>query len=414
MRDGECKTPPSSPCRKPLMVSAATSPPGFTTLVLLTGLSVLTLNMFLPSLPAIASDLEATYALASLSISGYLAMTAILQLIIGPLSDRCGRRPVLLICMALFTLASLGCMLATNIWTFFTFRVVQGAVIAGYTLSLAVIRDTTSPQRAASLIGYVSMAMAAAPMIGPMIGGVLDELFGWRASFLTLIILGAVALAVCWSDLGETNRSPSGTLMAQIGTYPDLVRSKRFWGYALCMTFSTGAFYSFLAGAPLVAETFFDMPPSLLGFYMGTITAGFMLGSFLAGRYAQYYTLATMMIAGRILACVGLTAGLALHAAGTVNVASFFGATVFLGFDNGLTIPSSNAGALSVLPHLTGSAAGLAGALAVSGGALLMTITSSILTEQNAAYAELGMMLLCAFVGLIAALHVRRLDQNDA
>ncbi|MGI9487394.1 MAG: multidrug effflux MFS transporter [Geminicoccaceae bacterium] len=396
------------------MVSAATSPPGFTTLVLLTGLSVLTLNMFLPSLPAIASDLEATYALASLSISGYLAMTAILQLIIGPLSDRCGRRPVLLICMALFTLASLGCMLATNIWTFFTFRVVQGAVIAGYTLSLAVIRDTTSPQRAASLIGYVSMAMAAAPMIGPMIGGVLDELFGWRASFLTLIILGAVALAVCWSDLGETNRSPSGTLMAQIGTYPDLVRSKRFWGYALCMTFSTGAFYSFLAGAPLVAETFFDMPPSLLGFYMGTITAGFMLGSFLAGRYAQYYTLATMMIAGRILACVGLTAGLALHAAGTVNVASFFGATVFLGFGNGLTIPSSNAGALSVLPHLTGSAAGLAGALAVSGGALLMTITSSILTEQNAAYAELGMMLLCAFVGLIAALHVRRLDQNDA
>ncbi len=396
------------------MISAATSPPRFATLVLLTGLSVLTLNMFLPSLPSIAADLEAVYTLVSLSVSGYLAMTAALQLIIGPLSDRFGRRPVLLACVALFTLASLGCAMATNIWAFLAFRILQGAVIAGYTLSLAVIRDTMSPQRAAGLIGYVSMAMAVAPMIGPMIGGALDELFGWRASFVTLFVLGAVALAACWYDLGETNRSPSDTLMTQIGTYPELVRSKRFWGYALCMTFSTGAFYSFLAGAPLVAETLFAMPPSVLGFYMGTITAGFMLGSFLAGRYAQRYALTTMMIAGRISACVGLTAGLALYAAGFVNVASFFGATVFLGFGNGLTIPSSNAGALSVVPHLTGSASGLSGALTVGGGALLMTITGTILTERNAAYAVLGMMLLCAFIGLIAALYVRQMDRNEA
>ncbi len=396
------------------MVSAATSPPRFATLVLLTGLSVLTLNMFLPSLPSIAADLEAVYTLVSLSVSGYLAMTAALQLIIGPLSDRFGRRPVLLVCVALFTLASLGCAMATNIWVFLGFRVLQGAVIAGYTLSLAVIRDTMSPQRAAGLIGYVSMAMAVAPMIGPMIGGALDELFGWRASFVTLFVLGAVALAACWHDLGETNRSPSDTLMTQIGTYPELVRSKRFWGYALCMTFSTGAFYSFLAGAPLVAETFFEMPPSVLGFYMGTITAGFMLGSLLAGRYAQRYALTTMMIAGRVSACVGLTAGLALYTAGFVNVASFFGATIFLGFGNGLTIPSSNAGALSALPNLTGSASGLSGALTVGGGALLMTITSTILTERNAAYAVLGMMLLCAFIGLIAALYVRQMDRNEA
>ncbi len=396
------------------MVSAATSPPRFATLVLLTGLSVLTLNMFLPSLPGIAADLGADYTLVSLSISGYLAMTAVLQLIIGPLSDRFGRRPVLLACVVLFTLASLGCTLATNIWAFLTFRVFQGAIIAGYTLSLAVIRDTMSPQRAAGLIGYVSTAMAVAPMIGPMIGGALEELFGWRASFVTLFVLGAVALAACWYDLGETNRSPSDTLMAQIGTYPELVRSKRFWGYALCVAFSTGAFYSFLAGAPLVAEALFDMPPSMLGFYMGTITAGFMLGSLLAGRYAQRCALSTMMIAGRISACVGLTAGLALYTVGIVNVASFFGATVFLGFGNGLTIPSSNAGALSVVPHLTGSAAGLSGALTVGGGALLMTITGTILTEQNAAYAVLGMMLFCAFIGLIAALYVRQIDRNEA
>lgn len=396
------------------MITAATSPPNFATLVLLTGLSVLTLNMFLPSLPNIATNLEADYMLVSLSISGYLGMTAILQLFIGPLSDRFGRRPVLLACMALFTLASLGCALATSIWVFLAFRVFQGAVISGYTLSLAVIRDTMSTQRAASLIGYVSMAMAVAPMVGPMIGGALDELFGWRASFVALVVLGAVAFAACWSDLGETNRSLSDTLMAQIKTYPELFHSRHFWGYALCMAFSTGAFYSFLAGAPLVAETLFDMSPSVLGFYMGTITAGFTLGSFLSGRYAQRYALTTMMITGRVLACVGLTAGLALYMAGIVNVVSFFGATVFLGIGNGLTMPSSNAGALSVLPHLTGSASGLSGALTVGGGALLMTSTGAVLTKQNAAYTVLGMMLLCAFIGLIAALFIRQIDRNEA
>ena len=395
------------------MISAAKSPPRFAALVLLTGLSVLTLNMFLPSLPSIALDLEATYTIVSLSISGHLAMTAGLQLIIGPLSDRFGRRPVLLVSMALFTLASLGCALATNVWVFLAFRILQGAIIAGYTLSLAMIRDVMSPQRAAGLIGYVSTVMAVAPMIGPMIGGVLDEFFGWRSSFVTLFALGTIALATCWYSLGETNRTPSDTLIAQIRTYPELLRSKRFWGYALCMTFSTGAFYSFLAGAPLVAEAFFDMPPSLLGFYMGTITAGFMLGSFLAGRYAQRYALSTMMIAGRLSACVGLIVGLALHAAGIVNTVSFFGSTVFLGLGNGLTIPSSNAGVLSAVPHLTGTAAGLSGALTVGGGALLMTMTGALLTERNAASVVLSMMLLCAFAGLIAAFYVRQLDRNE-
>lgn len=115
--------------------------------MLLTGLSVLALNMFLPSLPNIVDSLDADYALVSLSIAGYLAMTAGLQLFIGPLSDRFGRRPVLLASIALFIVASAGCALATNIWVFLAFRVLQGAIISGYTLSLAVIRDIAAPQK---------------------------------------------------------------------------------------------------------------------------------------------------------------------------------------------------------------------------------------------------------------------------
>ncbi len=396
-----------------MMISAADSPPRMFTLVLLTGLSVLSLNMFLPSLSNIAEEFHTDYALVALSIAGYLGITAVLQLIMGPLSDLLGRRPVLLVGLVIFILASLGCALAANIWGFLFFRMLQGVIISGWVLSLAVIRDMVPAQEAASQIGYVTMAMAVAPMLGPVLGGVLDELFGWRASFLAFFGFGVVVLGLCWVDLGETNRVPSGTLMKQSPSYPSLFRSRRFWGYALCMAFSTGAFYSFLAGAPLVAETVLALPPATLGFYLGTITAGFLLGSFLSGRYAKRYPLTTMMISGRIVACSGLIGGLLLFLTGFVNAISLFGATVFVGVGNGLTMPSSSAGAMSVRPELAGSASGLAGALTVGGGAVLTSITGVILTEENGAYQLLGMMLFCSLMALVAALYVLRIDRGE-
>ncbi len=132
------------------MIAAATTPPKLSTLVLLTALSVLSLNMFLPSLSNMVEDLETDYALVSLSIAGYLAITSFLQLIMGPLSDRFGRRPVLLAGLVIFSFASLVCALATNIWVFLAFRLLQGAVISGAALSRAVIRDIAPEQEAAS------------------------------------------------------------------------------------------------------------------------------------------------------------------------------------------------------------------------------------------------------------------------
>ena len=394
------------------MIFAATSPPRFFTLVLLTGLTTLSLNMFLPSLPNIAGEFGADYALVSMSVSGYLAVTALLQLILGPLSDHLGRRPVLLAGLAVFVASSLICAVSDNIWVFLTFRLLQGAIISGYAISMAVIRDMVSERKAASLMGYVAMAMAVAPMLGPMLGGALDEFFGWRASFYAYFLVGCVVLTLCWVDLGETNASPSPTLLHQVRAYPELLRSRRFWGYALCMAFSTGAFYSFLAGAPLVAETLFAVSPAVLGFYLGTITAGFAFGSFLSGRFARRYSLTTMMIAGRIAACAGLVAGLVLFHAGIVHVATLFGATIFVGLGNGITMPSSNAGALSVRPHLAGSASGLSGALTVGGGALMTFATGSVLTAQNGVYVLFSMMLFASSTALLAALDVRRCDRQ--
>ena len=395
------------------MQQATVIPPRFITLVLLSGLSVLSVNMFLPSLSNIAAEFETNYALVNLSIAGYAATTAVLQLIMGPLSDRYGRRPVILTGLVIFCLASFGCWLAPDIETFLFFRMMQAAIISGHSVSLAVIRDTSGTQKAASQMGYIAMAWAIAPMLGPVFGGALDELFGWRASFWAFLCFGVIVLGLCWLDLRETNTNRSETLMKQFRTYPELFRSRRFWGYALCKAFSTGAFYAFLGGAPLVATVIFDIAPATLGFYIGSITAGFVLGSFLAGRFSARYGLTTMMIAGRLVACSGLILGLVFLFAGVVHEVTLFGACIFVGIGNGITLPSSSSGAMSVRPNLAGSASGLSGALMVSVGAVMSAITGAILTTEYAAFQMLGMMLLPSVLGLVAALYVVWVDKHD-
>ncbi|WP_340115234.1 Bcr/CflA family efflux MFS transporter [Pelagibius sp. 7325] len=396
------------------MLRPAATPPHLATLILLSALAVLSLNMFLPSLAHIAGDFGADYGLVNLSIAGYAGMTALLQLVMGPLSDRFGRRPVILAALAIFILASLGCAFATDVWTFLACRLLQAAIIAGYSVSLAVIRDTAEAEKAASLMGYVAMGWAVAPMLGPLFGGALEEFFGWRASFWAFTGFGVAVLALVWTDLGETNRAPAATFAAQLRSYPELFGSRRFWGYSACMAFSVGSFYIYLGCAPLVAAHLFQMSPAALGVAIGSSTAGFMLGNFLSGRFAARRSLTAMMIAGRLVASAGLAAGLVLLALDIVHVATIFGPAVFMGIGNGLTFPSANAGAMSVRPTLTGSAAGLAGALTVAGGALLAALAGAILTEADAAAIMLAMMLLASLAGLGAALYVRRVDRREA
>jgi len=396
------------------MNAATRSSPRVLTLILLAALSTLSLNMFLPSLTNIARDFDADYALASLSIAGYLAITAVMQLVIGPMSDRFGRRPVLLCGLSVFVVGSLGCLLANDIYIFLMFRALQATVISGWVLSMAMIRDTRDEGESASLIGYVAMSMAIAPMLGPMIGGLLDELFGWRASFVLYGFMGLALLLLCWLDLDETNHSPSATFAVQFQAYPELLGSRRFWGFALCAMFSTGAFYVFLAGVPLVAARQFSISPGVLGFYMGTITAGFAAGSFVAGRYSQRYPRTTMMITGRSIAVVGLSMGLILFLAGYAHGVTLFFATVFVGVANGVSMPSVNSGAISIRPGLAGSAAGLMGASAVTAGALLTTLTGFLLETGDAAIRLLGALLTCSLLALAAAIYVRFIDRREA
>ncbi len=148
-----------------------TTPPHIFTLSFVAAMAAMSLNVFLPSLPGMAVYFDADYHVVQLSVALYLLVNALMQIVVGPLSDRFGRRPVLIYGFALYILATLGCILAPNVTIFLAFRMMQATVVVGMVLSRAAIRDMVADAQAASLIGYVTMGIAIVPMIGPSIGG---------------------------------------------------------------------------------------------------------------------------------------------------------------------------------------------------------------------------------------------------
>ena len=228
------------------------TPPKLLTLILLTGLSVLATNMFLPSLKPISEEFGVSMATASLSLGVYLAITAVLQLIMGPLSDLIGRRPVVMLGLAIFSVASMGCLFSSNYTVFLGFRILQGAVASGMILSRAIVRDTTSGAETVRVLGVIGTAMALAPMLGPVLGGVLDQAFGWRANFVAYTIFGVLMFWICLRDLHETNIAPSSSFWVQFRTYPTLLKSGRFWAWTLCLSSGIGGFICLFQAFPVL------------------------------------------------------------------------------------------------------------------------------------------------------------------
>jgi len=370
-----------------------TTPPHIMTLVLLAGLSALSMNVFLPSLPNMTAYFHTDYALMQLSVSLYLALTGVLQLVIGPLSDRYGRRPVVLGGMIIFVAATVGCLFARDITTFLVFRMTQTTIATGMVLSRAIVRDMVPADKSASMIGYVTMGMAVVPMAAPALGGYLDELLGWQANFSILLIMGLLVLAIAWLDLGETNQHQSSSFMAQLGDYPELFASQRFWGYALTAAFASGSFFAFLGGAPFVATHFFGLSAAGLGLYFGIVSLGYIVGNFLSGRYSTRLGINRMILTGTLVTLTGLVLSFTFIRLGATHPLSFFGFMLTVGLGNGMVLPNSNAGMLSVRPHLAGSASGLGGAIMLGGGASLAAITGAVLTPGSGPYPLLYLMI---------------------
>ena len=383
------------------------TPPHILTLILLASISALTMNIFLPSLPNIASELNSSTSILGLSVGIYLASSAVLQLIIGPFSDQFGRRPLILWSLIIFCISTLATVFVTNTAQFLILRIFQAISASCMVLARAIVRDTTeSIEKAGSKIAYVTMGMALVPMVGPAIGGLLDYQYGWEASFWLLFILGLVILIISFFDVGETLSDHNQSFLEQISTYPSLLRSKRFWGYCLSSAFVSGAFFSYLGGAPFVGNEVFGLEPKDLGFWFGAPAIGYVLGNFLSGRFSTKIGLDKMIFLGVTTALFGVSISMTISLLDHGSVLSFFGLMTLVGLGNGMSIPNATAAMMSINPKLAGTAAGLGSAIMIGGGAGLSAIANFILIPGSSEIPLIMLMWTSVFCGLCSVAYV--------
>ncbi|MEW2913725.1 multidrug effflux MFS transporter [Leisingera sp. JC11] len=382
------------------------TPPRIFTLILLAGLSALGMNLHLPSLAGMAEYYAVDYRVMQLSVALYLAGNAVVQIFVGPISDQMGRRPVILGSIVLFLLATLGCIYAPTAELFLMFRVAQTAVAATMVLSRAAVRDMYDTNEAASMIGYVTMGMAVVPMIGPAIGGFLDQWMGWTANFWLLFLVGAATLLITFTDFGETAHKSGKTLVAQFREYPELLSSPRFWGYSLSSGLASGAFFAYLGGAPFVGTEVYGLSTAELGVWFSAPAVGYFAGNFVSGRYSTRLGVNRMVLWGCIINGGGVLLSLLIAMASADSVITFFGLMCFVGLGNGMAIPNATAGAISVRPHLAGTASGLSGAIMIGAGAALSAFAGMLLVPGSTAVPLLAIMFGTAMCGLVAILLV--------
>lgn len=381
------------------------SPPHILTLVVITAVSTLTINVFLPSLPGMARHFAVDYAVIQLTVSVYLVSTALLQLGIGPAADRFGRRPVMLVCLAIFVVGSLIATFAPTIEVLLGARILQSFSVAGMVLARVIVRDTVASDEAASRIGYVTMGMALVPMIAPMIGGVLDEIHGWQAPFALMLAFGVIAFLMVVFDLGETNPSAPAGMLTQLRAYPALFGSLAFWSYTLTAAFTAGSFFTLVGAGPIVATDVLGLRPSEYGLYFGIVSLGYVLGNFVSGRFSRQAGMNRMMLWGNLASAFGTLVALGLFAAGSDHALALFGPMVLLGVGNGMILPSASAGIVSVHPHLAGSASGLGGAVQLGISAVMSALAGILAAPQaGGVMALLGLMLACGLASTLAAL----------
>lgn len=385
----------------------SSSPPRFHILILLALISVIPLNMFVPSLPKIAEDYGVDYGVVNIAIGGYAIVMAVTQIIGGLLSDRFGRRPVALVSLGIFTIASIGCMLAPNVAVFLGFRMAQGAVAACQSVAMAAIRDAWQGDEMRSKISSLSSAWAVGPMIGPSLGGILATTFGWRSNFVLFAIMGSIGFVLVYLSMRETNIDRSERLL-EVSNYSGFIRKPLFWAYGGIMALTMGSLYVYLGGAPTVAETFGNLTEFHVGLFIGLLPVGFAIGSQITARTSKRITGDRAILIGRMITTLGLTTGLILYLAGVDHPLAFFLPAMTIGLGNGFTHPPVNAGVLLLAGRNAGAALGLASAVSIAGAALISSIAGFLIAGENVQLSTLLVLVGIAVTALIVAIWIQR------
>lgn len=374
-------------------------------LTALVSMGVLSITLYAPSLPAIADDLQTSSASVQATLGLFLFGFAIAQLICGPLSDRFGRRPVLLVGIVLYILASLACALAPSILALQVGRVLQGmAACCGPVIARAIVRDCFEGSDAVRALAFVGTALAVAPAAAPIIGGQVQVWLGWQWNFVVLALIGATLLALSLRFLPETNRHLLADAMRPgplLSNYAMLLRNRRYLGCVLVGALLFGGVISYNSLAPFLFVNELGMSPDIYGMTMLFTVTGYALGSFTSGRLIGRMRPRPVILIALTIAFAG--AVVLMYLSGTLTVVNLLAPMVVYMFGFGLCVPPSMGAALEPFPRVAGSASAMMGfsQMTSAGIASLAVLPLYDGTAAPLGIATVGLSLLAAVVFIV-------------
>lgn len=353
-------------------------PDSFIVTALLTALVALgpiSTDLYLPSLPGMTAALDADVASIQLTLSLFLAGLAAGQLLWGPYADRFGRRPVLIVGLSIYCIASIACVLAPTISVLIVARFAQafGAAV-GPTLCRAIVRDVHGRAGTGRVMSYLSAAVAVAPAVAPIFGGFVEVWLGWRANLASLALYGAFGLVAVVLILPETNPAPDpGATRALriIGNFGTFLGNRLYLGYLLGVAFAYAGIFCFISGSSFVLVDLVGLPPDLYGFCFGAIVIGYIVGSTSGGKLSRRLSPDRLVMIGSFFMLAGGGAILLLALAVQPSVATIVGPTSVFMIGTGLTLPNAFAGALIPFPRAAGAASSLVGFVQMTFAALV-------------------------------------------
>jgi len=365
-------------------------------LALTTASSSFAIQVFLPALPAVQRHFAVSAADVQLAVSLPLLAMAVGTLFWGVLSDRFGRRPMMLAGLAMFLIGNLACVVAPSIAILVAGRLFQGfGGAACVVISRAIVRDLYGREKSAAVMASLIAVMVLAPMMAPIVGGFLVDTVGWRGNFVLIAAFVAAVLAFSAARLSETNAKPQAlpSAFSLVAGYGRLLRAPDFMAYALQSAFMVATFYVFLSAAPYAIITVmrYSATEYGLGFILSTI--GYLGGNLAANRYSERCGVDRMIWISLGLASGSTLAIFALLQAGYWTIWAVFLPVTFMGVANGMSLPNANAGAVSVYPELAGTASGLLSFIQLSVAAVFAQIAGSI---QDGTPHTLGLFLFIA------------------
>lgn len=348
----------------------------------LTAFAPLSIDMYLPALPAIGRSLAATASQTQLSLASFFLGFALGQAFYGPISDRYGRKPPLYGSLGLFAAASLGCALAQNIQALIAFRFLQAiGACAGAVIARAMVRDLYEPREALRVFSQLMLVFGVAPMLAPVLGGFLLELAGWRSIFLTLAALGILALAGIHFRLPESHhrgrRLPALSPGLILRGYASILRSRRFAGFALCGGAAMSAMFAYIAGSPFVFIDLYRFTPNAFSWLFGINAFGLIAASqanvLLARRFGAAAVMRAVLLV-QVLAVAALVAAALSHDGRVLFIA---GPLFVFVASLGLLLPNATASAMEPFRENAGAASALLGTLQFSLAAVSASLTGA-------------------------------------